>query len=315
MQSGTGIGGRYTICGLIQASATDLMTQGSWLILQLPPYLTSPRPAGGAVYHRQFAIQRGTTNATWKIKYSARAGFTGGTPGPAEMPSATDEVIILGGGTDAIPTYGTLLPPDGSYRMQINIYDGDLCPGFYLVTYPLGDPTVNAAFMMDALSPGSYPVDSLGISQEQDPVVIYQNFGVNTLKAATLASETSGPRGWLNYTYTLPPTQSFTRLPASVEAVFDSLGVLQVEIPRGLNQSVLDDSIVTSRATYARRSALGGTTARKGAASGWLWNGIVGLANGQLIGQTTPRGSIPYFWVTLGDVLLRWDGVTKSVTL
>lgn len=41
-----------------------------------------------------------------RLKYSPSAGFTGGTPGAGEVPSAADEVIIKGGGSDGAPTGG-----------------------------------------------------------------------------------------------------------------------------------------------------------------------------------------------------------------
>jgi hypothetical protein len=309
-------GGGYTLCGLLQKSSADLMVDGSWFVLQTPPYLTSPRPPDGTVYHRQFSWQRGPDNTQWRIKYSARAGFTGGTPGPNQTPSALDERILLGGGTDASPTYGTLLPPDGSYRAQINVYQDGLIPGCYMVTYPIGNPTANSAFVIDALACGSYPVDGIGLPQEQDPIVIYLYQGTGTLQAMTLASEVNGPVGWLNYgVVSPPPTQAFVRLPGSFDGVYDSSGTPQVVIPRGLNQGIINDRVDTARATYSRRAALGGTTGRKGDASGWEWNGIVGLGNGQLIGQAGARGHFPFFWLTLGDVLLRWDGVTPTVLL
>lgn len=314
LQSGGGIGGRYTICGLIQTSAADFQVAGSWVALRTPYYLTSPRPNDGTVYHRQFTFQRGTDNTLWRIKYSARAGFTGGTPSAAETPSATDEQILLGGGTDAAPTYGTLLPADGTYRMQILSYDNGLVPGFYLLTYPKGNPTPNACFMLDPLAPGSYPVDDAGFSLEQDPLVIYLRTGADTLRAASLASESTGFLGWLNYGRSTAPAQAFTRLPAGLVATYDGAAALQVAIPRGLNQGVLVDGLDTARGTYLRRAALPGTTARKGDASAWLWNGIVGAPQGVLVGQKTLGGTTnPYFWLSIGDVLLRWDGFTKTV--
>lgn len=306
----------YTICGLIQQSAADFAIPGSWVSLQSPPYVTSPLPSGGVLYNRGLTMQRGPDNTQWRIKYSARAGFTLGTPGPSQTPSATDEQIILGGGTDAAPTYGTFLPSDGSYRAQLCFYDeGPFIPGFYLVTYPLGNPVPNSAFLMDSLQPGSYPVDSAGISLEQDPVIIYQRTGSDTLKCASLSSEATGPIGWLDYGRTLPPVQAFVRLPAAYLGVFDASATPQVAIPVGLNQSVLADDIEIARSTYLRRAALGGTTAKKGDASSWVWNAILGATAGQLIGQQVGGCPQPLFWVSFGDVLLRWDRMTTKVLL
>jgi hypothetical protein len=67
--------------------------------------IRSPAGAGG----KEFTFQRGTTNNSWRVKYSVTSGFTGGTPGITQTASATDEAIVMGGGTDASPTYNTNL--------------------------------------------------------------------------------------------------------------------------------------------------------------------------------------------------------------
>lgn len=310
-RSGTGPGGSMTLCGLLQSSAADMAVAGNWVVMQSPAYMTSPAQPGGVWYHRQLCIQRGANNTQWRVKYSARAGFTGGTPGPGVTPSATDEQIILGGGADTAPTFGTLLPADGSYRLQINVFQGSWIPGFYLVTYPLGNATPNACLMLDPLLPGSYPVDLAGFSLNQDPVVIYQSTGANTLKVASLASETIGPTAWINYGL---PSQVYARLPASFFGALDSLGALQIMIPVGLAQSVLSDSLDTARGTYARRAALGGTTGRIGDVNTWRWNGEI-VGGGQLVAQQAGPQIDPYYWVTFGDVLLRWDSQTRTVVI
>ena len=313
-RSGTGPGGAMTLCGLLQTSAADMAVAGNWVVMQSPPYVTSPAPPGGATYRRQLCFQRGADNTQWRITYSARAQFIQGSPGPGVTPSAADEQIILGGGTDAAPTFGTLLPADGSYRLQINVFQGAWVPGFYFVTYPLGNPTPNACLMLDPLMPGSYPVNVAGFALNQDPVVIYQATGVNTLRLASLASEATGPTAWINYLRTVAPVQTYARVPASFQGCLDSLGAAQVVIPQGLAQSVLDDQLDTARATYAKRAALGGTTGRIGDAQTWRWIGEV-VGGGQLVSQRVGVGVEPYYWLPMGDVLLRWDSHTSSVVI
>ncbi len=64
--------------------------------------IQSPAGAGG----REYTFQRTSGgNTNWRCMYSASAGFTGGTPDHLQTPSATDEQILLGGGTDAAPTF------------------------------------------------------------------------------------------------------------------------------------------------------------------------------------------------------------------
>lgn len=69
--------------------------------------------------YREFTIQRGTTNVLWRVKFSRAAKFTGGSPDATHTPSATDEAIIIGGGTDASPTFATTFGTDGGYRWNV----------------------------------------------------------------------------------------------------------------------------------------------------------------------------------------------------
>lgn len=55
---------------------------------------------------REFIFQHDNTGQA-RIKYSANAKFTGGSPSATVTPSATDEKYLRGGATDAAPTYGT----------------------------------------------------------------------------------------------------------------------------------------------------------------------------------------------------------------
>ena len=52
----------------------------------------------------EYVCQRGINNLQWRVKVSPTVGFTGGSPGATQVPSATDEGIVLGGGTDASPS-------------------------------------------------------------------------------------------------------------------------------------------------------------------------------------------------------------------
>jgi hypothetical protein len=101
---------------------------------------------------KQFCVQRGTTNQLWRVKYSPVNGFSLGTPGVTQTPSASDEKIILGGGTDAAPTFATLFAgADGSYRQEVAA-DVASPYGFYSVTFPISSSSVdncNHALLFD----------------------------------------------------------------------------------------------------------------------------------------------------------------------
>lgn len=74
-------------------------------------------PAGGG--SREFTFQRGTTNLVWRHKLSHSSSFIGGAPSSTVTPSAADERIVAGAGTDAAPTFFTWLPADATYKAHI----------------------------------------------------------------------------------------------------------------------------------------------------------------------------------------------------
>lgn len=67
---------------------------------------------------REFCIQRGTTDLVWRTKLSHSAHFTGGSPSATQTPSATDEAIQKGGGTDASPTFATVFGTNNTYHLH-----------------------------------------------------------------------------------------------------------------------------------------------------------------------------------------------------
>jgi hypothetical protein len=123
-------------------------------------------PGGG----REFVVQRGTGgNLNWGIKYSVAAKFTGGSPSATQVPTATDEVKILGDITGVTQTYARLWGFDG----QINLHMG------------MGDASIHYAFWMfgiqiattNASTAGSWMMDYVtgADTGDLDPTVHYSN--------------------------------------------------------------------------------------------------------------------------------------------
>lgn len=68
---------------------------------------------------REFVVQCVTPGSSqFRIKYSV-AGFTAGSPSATQVPSQTDEQLMLGSGTDAAPGGGSLGATDGTCKCQI----------------------------------------------------------------------------------------------------------------------------------------------------------------------------------------------------
>lgn len=110
---------------------------------------------------REWIFQRGTVgDYSWRCKFSESSRFTGGSPAATVVPSAADEAILSGAGSDASPTFATIFNSSaGSYRAHAICQDaavGDVYEWFLLGTPNAGgDPT--GGFACAALAVGSYP--------------------------------------------------------------------------------------------------------------------------------------------------------------
>lgn len=136
--------------------ATSLAGSNRWFIVQ------EPTGVGG----RQWCFQRTTANTTWRVKISPLNGFGGGSASLTQVPSATDEGVIFGSGTDASPTGGQLFPTDATYKFHIISDDtaigaaGNQAYGFWAFANIIGSINVSdleTLIMQEPLAVGSYP--------------------------------------------------------------------------------------------------------------------------------------------------------------
>lgn len=116
--------------------------------------IREPGGAGG----REWTVQRDTANNTdWRIKFSSLDGFTGGSPGATQTPSAADEHVIFGSGSDASPTHTTFFGADGTYRFHLvgfDVAEDGVYPWYAFATVG-GVP--RTLWFVDSLDPDSYP--------------------------------------------------------------------------------------------------------------------------------------------------------------
>lgn len=109
---------------------------------------------------RQLCFQRAGADTYWRVKYSV-SGFTAGSPSATQTPSATDEKILLGSGTDSSPVMGLLFSQltANSFVLTAGADDADGY-AFYMFAYNKGDlrnpNSIKTLFMFDALSSGPY---------------------------------------------------------------------------------------------------------------------------------------------------------------
>ncbi len=139
--------------------AGGLNNSNAWVRLSAPA-------VNGQV--RELTFQRGATALQWRIKYSASALFSGGSPAATVTPSSADEVFMAGGGTDASPTFLSWLGTDALYRWHVAC--GGAAEGYSFVAWSMAIGllgTLTNAIALDVMAPGSYPTTDV------DPAVMY----------------------------------------------------------------------------------------------------------------------------------------------
>lgn len=134
-------------------------------------------PAG----RRELCIQHNAANGV-RIKISTDARFIGGSPSATVVPSATDERVLWGSGTDASPTLSTWFDVVAA-QTDCVVYQGaafSAAPyGFWFGSQLLHASRPASHLMMD-------PV--LGVAADPDPVV----WQVGTSGACTLTTSSIG---------------------------------------------------------------------------------------------------------------------------
>lgn len=139
-------------------AANGLNRSSAWFRIQEP---------GG---RREFTFQRGASATAWRVKYSANAKFTGGSPAATVTASATDEQIWVGSGTDASPTYSTttFTGTSGAFKYHIVTQSTATNGAYYWYVMSSIYPGTGARYLfgMDAIAANTHP------SEDADPAVL-----------------------------------------------------------------------------------------------------------------------------------------------
>lgn len=189
------------------SGATGLANSNAWVRVR------APAVNQGSVSNqtREWLFQRGTDNRSWRFKYSASAGFSGGSPSATVVPTAIDQVVMLGAGTDASPTYNAnWFHLDGVYRWHIGAGGAAENYAFYAFSWTVGGTTMLQAIglFMDTMASGSFP------STDVDPAVAYVSnsyasgtpfgestyFAISTASALANVTNPAKARAWLGPT-------------------------------------------------------------------------------------------------------------------
>lgn len=254
--------------------------------------IQSPAGAGG----REFIFQRSTTtNTDWRIKYSAGAGFSGGAQSATQVPSATDEQIVVGGGIDASPTFTTAWAISSSFRWSA-VADNAApyawwASGFVNAGGIPGASNIPAAFYFDPI------VSTTGNAGDTDQAVVYASGAANI---ASLLQNFSNAFGWFRKGLTSPAWANYPAL------TFQTIAGNQV-FPAGAEVA----DIITAKENlmpvmyYHLTSSLIDTV--KGVSTLFRYAGLAHNL-GDTYTVSTARDKI-----IIGNLALPWDGSLPTV--
>jgi hypothetical protein len=261
------------------SGAGGLANNSAWVRLQ--------DPAGT----REFTIQRSTaSNLQWRVKYSQSAKFTGGSPSATQTPSATDETLIVGGGSDAVPSFVQWFTTDNTYRGQYCANNASPYGSYHVAYTPAG--TVNGVFVMDPLiGTDSADTDLYAFIRLYQTTAAYTNLYSELATAGT----TTGILGFLSSSYV-----------AVAAAVVYNQQVGHVYFPDsgagGVGTNPFSTKDEGFPLIYCRRSTLTAPTGWKGISTMVRWNGKVRTLGDRFTVSTAND------WWSVNDIRLPWDG-------
>lgn len=258
------------------SGTNGLANNRAWFVLR------SPSIDG---YQRELCIQRSTaSNAQWRIKYSFSSGFTGGSPSATQVPSATDEQIILGAGTDASPTFTSILGTDNTYRGIIIIGDSSENYVNYWTSIPSGTISPAGTFIFEIIEQYSKA------PQDIERILI----GCNTtlLNANNLSNESVGLYTWYKKNLSGESFVLTPMLSLFAGGFFYS----------GLGSYPINNKEIYLPNIYGRRTALGGNTGIKGIGK-YIKTSTNNLSSTSTYDYLSTRDIIK-----LGSYIFPWDG-------
>lgn len=161
------------------AGAGGMGNNNAWFIIKSPNH------------NREFCFEcNGDTG--WRIKYSGGNGFTEGGPTATKVPSATDEAVIWGSGTDASPIRSLILDGSTLQRFYAVVGGEDEGYSFLFWWHRFGQGGIGNYIAMDAMLPNTYHPSDI------DPVVVCMGNLNNSLTGANeFISSSNNIRGWI----------------------------------------------------------------------------------------------------------------------
>lgn len=246
---------------------------------------------------RELIFQRNASGGM-RCKYSPSAKFTGGSGSATQTPSATDEQYVLGGSTDASPTFYTTWYPttvnSGNVKFQ-GAALGTNPYGFWFCGTGTGSGLTSTGFMMDPVT---------GDASDLDPVN-FHTAGVSTnisFKQTALGDPGNGPTtGGAAYNPGFYNTAKTTWLSSAALAYYVSQSAVNIGGTGGAI-SPFSGNAVGLPVFWYRNGALATAQGPKGISTMMRWTGVARTTSIDTAGSKA--------WICMGDVYLPWDGST-----
>ena len=270
-------GGQVTGSG---SGAHGLANTNAWMRIQMPSGI-------------EWLWQRGTADYAWRGKLSMSAHFTGGSPSATQVPSATDEVVFCGGGTDAAPSFPSLFATtNGTYRFNLGV---DTSGMFWSCGFTTGGGTISHGMAFDLLTNGAASDGFMGLIY----CGISNCFAYNGAFGLSTAAPTSPNVCLATIPKLTPAGTDFINFPAMSYAN-KNFGTYAV--PRNLPTNPLTGNDEPYPIPFMRDASLV-SPGYKGIGQMLKWHGQNRANVGDLITVATTRDRILF-----NDMSLPWDG-------
>ena len=192
----------------------------AWFVIQMPGC------------SRSFCLQRQTTTGAntsnkWRIKYSKSAGFVGGTPSNVQVPSAADEEVLLGTGTDGSPGFSDFFQQSTDGTIRFNALANDAAPYDFLTwDWTVTTGVVGHAFGIEA----ALDTDA----SDTDPYFIHLMASTSSWNKPVFENTNTGQlNGWLT---TFCSALTSTSFAGSCTPAYVNWGAINVNIFSGKDE-------------------------------------------------------------------------------
>ena len=248
---------------------------------------------------RELIFQRDASGPSnqLRVKYSYGAGFTGAPIGGGAIsesvtPSATDEQILMGTGTDASPSFTTWnVSAENTFVQQMMVEDTG---GFWMFTYPNGGGLPTSAMVMDPMVAGTFQ------ALDVDPYMFYFPGTVTPFWYNTIWSYTNSPQSPRGYLAKGLAGEGWVNVPGTIPSDIGSF--LHGNIGPNPHSATATENFLPM--LYMRRTSQTAPVGWKGQSSYMKWRGSAYTTRDTF----DSLGSIAVY-----DVILDWDSSTTPL--